>query len=120
MVKYHAFFSAVLLLLPRLAHFSWRVLHHFLKNRGILIAGGVGYNILLSIVPLFALLVVLLTQVVDEQHLLNVLTVQARHMAPAHAEMLLEAVGIAALRLYAGTGGRPDGPYAGGHAGQFS
>lgn len=92
MVKYHAFFSAVLLLLPRLAHFSWRVLHHFLKNRGILIAGGVGYNILLSIVPLFALLVVLLTQVVDEQHLLNVLTVQARHMAPAHAEMLLEAV----------------------------
>jgi membrane protein len=35
---------------------------------------------------------VLLTQVVDEQHLLNVLTVQARHMAPAHAEMLLEAV----------------------------
>lgn len=92
MVRYHAFFSAVLLLLPRLAHFAWRVLHHFLKNRGILIAGGVGYNILLSIVPLFALLVVLLTQVVDEQHLLNVLTVQARHMAPAHAEMLLEAV----------------------------
>lgn len=92
MVRNHPFVSAVLLLLPRLAHFAWRVLRNFLKNHGVLLAGGVGYNILLSIVPLFAVLVVLLTQVVDQQHLLNVLSVQARHMAPAHAEVLLEAV----------------------------
>lgn len=92
MVRKHAFFSAALLLLPQLAHFAWRVLRNFLKNHGVLLAGGVGYNILLSIVPLFALLVVLLTQVVDQQHLLNVLAIQARHMAPAHAEVLLEAV----------------------------
>jgi len=92
MVRYHVFLSALVLLLPRLAHFAWRVLCNFLKNRGILLAGGVGYNILLSIVPLFALLVVMLTQVVDEQHLLNVLSVQARHLTPAHAEVLLEAV----------------------------
>lgn len=92
MVQNRTFFSPALLLLPRLAYFAWRVLRHFLKNRGILIAGGVGYNILLSIVPLFALLFVLLTQVVDEQHLLNVMAIQASHMAPAHAEMLLEAV----------------------------
>ena len=92
MVRHHALFGALLLLLPQLAQFSWRVLRHFLKNHGILLAGGVGYNILLSIVPLFALLVVLLTHVVDQQHLLNVLTVQARHLAPAHAEVLLEAV----------------------------
>ncbi|CEP33978.1 MULTISPECIES: YihY/virulence factor BrkB family protein [Halomonadaceae] len=92
MVRNHSFFSAVLLLLPRLAHFAWRVLRNFLKNHGILLAGGVGYNILLSIVPLFAVLVVLLTQVVDQQHLLNVLSIQARHMAPAHAEVLVEAV----------------------------
>ncbi|MGO3767955.1 MAG: hypothetical protein ACTJGL_00250, partial [Vreelandella alkaliphila] len=72
--------NALLLLLPRLAHFAWRVVCHFLKNRGILLAGGVGYNILLSIVPLFAVLVVLLTQVVDQQHLLSVLAVQARHL----------------------------------------
>ncbi|MFY0990470.1 YihY/virulence factor BrkB family protein [Halomonas sp. C05BenzN] len=79
-------------LLPRMARFLWRVLTAFLRNRGILLAGGVGYNILLSIVPLFALLVVLLAGVVDEQHLLEVLSVQARHLAPAHAEVLLEAV----------------------------
>ncbi|MEA2117856.1 YihY/virulence factor BrkB family protein [Halovibrio sp. HP20-50] len=92
MVRNQSLRSAVLLLLPQLAYFAWRVLRNFLKNRGILLAGGVGYNILLSIVPLFAVLVVLLTQVVDEQHLLNVLSIQARHMAPAHAEILLDAV----------------------------
>lgn len=92
MARKRTFFNAVFLLAPRLAHFAWRVLRHFLKNRGILLAGGVGYNILLSIVPLFALLVVMLTKVVDEQHLLGVLAVQARHLAPAHAEVLMDAV----------------------------
>ncbi|GAA0636059.1 YihY/virulence factor BrkB family protein [Halomonas beimenensis] len=76
----------------RTLHFTWRVLGAFVRNRGILLAGGVGYNILLSIVPLFALLVVLLARVVDEQHLLAVLAIQARHLAPAHAEVLLGAV----------------------------
>ncbi|WP_416140257.1 YihY/virulence factor BrkB family protein [Halomonas sp. HK25] len=79
-------------LLPRVAIFLWRVFTAFLRNRGILLAGGVGYNILLSIVPLFALLVVLLARVVDETHLLGVLSVQAQHLAPAHAEVLLDAV----------------------------
>lgn len=92
-MKFDATFRRTsVLLLSRLACFGWRVLCHFLKNRGILLAGGVGYNILLSIVPLFALLVVLLTQVVDEQHLLGVLSIQVRHLAPAHAEALLDAV----------------------------
>ncbi|MDR5866960.1 YihY/virulence factor BrkB family protein [Halomonas koreensis] len=72
--------------------FAWRVLGAFLRNRGILLAGGVGYNILLSVVPLFALLVVLLARVVDEQQLLALLAIQARHLAPAHAEVLLDAV----------------------------
>ena len=84
----HALFT----LLPRVGSFLWRVFKAFLRNRGILLAGGVGYNILLSIVPLFALLVVLLARVVDETHLLGVLNIQAQHLAPAHAEVLLEAV----------------------------
>ena len=84
--------SSISLLIPQLARFAWRVVCNFLKNRGILLAGGVGYNILLSIVPLFAVLSVLLAQVVDEEQLLGVLAIQARHMAPAHAEVLLEAV----------------------------
>ncbi|MFI0474125.1 YihY/virulence factor BrkB family protein [Halomonas sp. HMF6819] len=92
MARHRTLLESVLLLLPRLTAFAWRVLMHFLHNRGILLAGGVGYNILLSIVPLFALLGVMLTRVVDEQHLLNVLSVQARHLAPAHAEVVMDAV----------------------------
>ncbi|MBZ5487703.1 YihY/virulence factor BrkB family protein [Halomonas aquamarina] len=92
MAHIRTFGNAALLLLPRLASFAWRVLRHFLKNRGILLAGGVGYNILLSVVPLFGLVVVMLARVVDEQHLLDVLAVQARHLAPAHAEVVMDAV----------------------------
>ncbi|MFG6136873.1 YihY/virulence factor BrkB family protein [Halomonas sp. B23F22_10] len=76
----------------RVLSFVWRVLGAFLRNRGILLAGGVGYNILLSVVPLFAVMVVLLARVVDEQQLLTLLSIQARHLAPAHAEVLLDAV----------------------------
>lgn len=85
-------FSALLVLMPHVARFLWRVLAAFLRNRGLLLAGGVGYNILLSIVPLFALLTVLLTQVFNEALLLEVIGVQVQHLAPTHAEVLLDAV----------------------------
>ncbi|MBS3803592.1 MAG: YihY/virulence factor BrkB family protein [Oleiphilaceae bacterium] len=76
----------------RLFHFSRRVLSNFLANRGVLLAGGVGYNVLLSAVPMLAVIAVLLTRVVDEQQLLEVMEIQARHLAPAHADLLLDAV----------------------------
>ncbi|KAB7624123.1 YihY/virulence factor BrkB family protein [Alkalilimnicola sp. S0819] len=80
------------LLARRLLRFARRVLRHFLRNRGLLLASGVGYNVLLSAVPLFALLGVLLTRVVDEAQLLQAMAVQAQHFAPAHAGLLLDAV----------------------------
>ncbi|MEX0604915.1 MAG: YihY/virulence factor BrkB family protein [Marinobacter sp.] len=76
----------------RLFHFSHRVLRNFLRNHGVLLAGGVGYNVLLSAVPMLALLGVLLTRVVDEQQLLEVMSIQIQHLAPAHAGLLSEAV----------------------------
>ncbi|NIC06005.1 YihY/virulence factor BrkB family protein [Billgrantia bachuensis] len=92
MSRDHRSQRAMFVLIPRIGAFLWRVLSAFLRNRGILLAGGVGYNILLSIVPLFALLGVLLTQIVDEAVLLEVLSIQVTHLAPAHAEGLMEAV----------------------------
>ena len=76
----------------RLLRFARRVLVAFIHNRGMLLAGGVGYNVLLSAVPLFALLCVLLTHIVDEQRLLNVIAIQADLLAPTHADLLVEAV----------------------------
>jgi YihY family inner membrane protein len=72
--------------------FAYRVLRNFLRNHGILLAGGVGYNVLLSAVPMLALMAVLLTRVVNEEQLLEVMAVQAQHFAPAHANLLLDAV----------------------------
>ncbi|MBZ9557089.1 MULTISPECIES: YihY/virulence factor BrkB family protein [Modicisalibacter] len=81
-----------LVLTARLWRFSLRVLGAFFKNRGILLAGGVGYNVLLSTVPLFAMLCVLLTHVVSEQRLLEIIAIQAQHLAPAHADVILDSV----------------------------
>jgi len=83
---------ALFTLLPRLALFMRRVVVNFLHNRGMLLAGGVGFNILLSTIPLFAMMVVAMAQVVDEQQLISVIGMQARHLAPAHAEVMVEAI----------------------------
>lgn len=72
--------------------FSHRVLRNFLRNHGVLLAGGVGYNVLLSAVPMLAVLGVLLTRIVDEEQLLEVMSIQAQHLAPAHAGLVSEAV----------------------------
>ena len=72
--------------------FVCRVLRNFFRNHGVLLAGGVGYNVLLSAVPLLAVLGVLLTRVVEEEQLLEVMAIQAQHFAPAHAGLWLDAV----------------------------
>lgn len=76
----------------RFGLFARRVLRNFFRNHGILLAGGVGYNVLLSAVPLLAVLGVLLTRVVEEEQLLEVMAIQAQHFAPAHADLWLDAV----------------------------
>ena len=50
--------------------FSLRVLKAFQANQGLLLAGAVAYYALLSIVPLLILIVIVLSQVVDQEVLL--------------------------------------------------
>ncbi|WP_092013530.1 YihY/virulence factor BrkB family protein [Marinobacter daqiaonensis] len=80
------------LLIRRSFRFGHRVLGRFLRNHGILLAGGVGYNVLLSAIPLLAVLGVLLTHIVPEAQLVEVMRIQARHFASGHADLLLEIV----------------------------
>ncbi|MDN5871230.1 MAG: YihY/virulence factor BrkB family protein [Nitrococcus sp.] len=70
--------------------FSRRVLAGFLVNHGILLAGGVGYNVLLSIVPLFAVFVAVLSRVVDEAQLISTIHAQAQLLVPGNANLLVE------------------------------
>ena len=72
--------------------FGGRVVADFMANRGILLAGGVGYNVLLSIIPLFIVCGVVLSAVVDEQELLATLRAQLELLAPGHTEMVVDAI----------------------------
>lgn len=76
----------------RTLRFSWRVLSDFMANRGLLLAGAVGYNVLLSIIPLLAVFASLLAYVVDDAQLVSIIRAQARLVAPGQATLLVEAV----------------------------
>ena len=76
--------------LKRLLRFTGRVLGSFLKNRGILLAGGVGYNALLSLLPFLTLAVAVLSFFFDKARILGYLRPELRMLVPQHADALLQ------------------------------
>jgi membrane protein len=80
-----------LLLVSRLARFARRVVAAFLRNRGILLAGGVGYNALLSIVPFLTLTLAVLSSVADEALVLEALHRELNLLVPRQADAILAA-----------------------------
>ena len=58
----------------RAAVFSLRVLGAFRANQGLLLAGGVAYYTLLSLVPLLILMLIALSHLLDEARLLATLS----------------------------------------------
>ncbi len=77
--------------LRRVATFVVRVVSAFLNNRGILLAGGVGYNALLSLVPFLTLTVAALSVFFDHQHILAMLRSELKVLVPQNAEAILQA-----------------------------
>lgn len=75
--------------------FAVRVLRNFLKNKGILLAGGVAYNTLLSIVPLFVVILFGLSSFMDTERLLHIISAQLHFLLPGVAEELTRTVGAA-------------------------
>lgn len=76
----------------RLLRFSRRVVRSFLRNRGILLAGGVGYNALLSMVPFFAITITALSYVVDEKLILETVEAEAKRLMPMYADPFVKAI----------------------------
>lgn len=62
--------------------FARRVLKGFLSNQGLLLAGAVAYYALLSIVPMFILMVIALSHFVPEGELLRTIAVALEYVAP--------------------------------------
>ena len=99
----------------RVLRFGRRVAGSFLRNRGILMAGGVGYNALLSLIPFLTLAVAALSVFFDEAHILGLLRPQLKMLVPQHADTILQtaetflknraatsAVSFALLLLFSG------------------
>jgi YihY family inner membrane protein len=72
--------------------FLLRVLKSFQANQGLLLSGAVAYYALLSIIPLFILLLVALSHVVNEAQLLTILSRYLELLIPGESGPLLEQV----------------------------
>jgi membrane protein len=70
------------------------LLADFRRNRGLLLAGAVAYNTLLSLVPLFALLLVALSHVVDERLLIRTVALNLEFLVPGEAPALTEQIAV--------------------------
>jgi membrane protein len=71
------------------AEFALRVIKSFQANQGLLLAGAVAYYALLSIVPLLILMVIALSQVIDQDVLLSTLGRALEYVAPGQGRALV-------------------------------
>ena len=91
------------LILQRPGKFLWRVLVGFKRNQGLLLAGGVAYYTLLSVIPMLALILVGLSHFIDEQQLYNTILTNLKLVIPAYAESVTGQVwGFLARRQLVG------------------
>ena len=72
--------------------FVGSVLADFRANQGFLLAGAVAYYTLLSIVPMFALIMVVLSQVIEPQRLLDITQGYLALVAPGKASALVTQI----------------------------
>jgi YihY family inner membrane protein len=72
--------------------FARRLVSDFRRNQGLLLAGAVAYNTLLSLVPLFALLLVALSHLVDERLLIHTVALNLEFLVPGQAPTITEQV----------------------------
>jgi membrane protein len=69
--------------------FALRVLKAFRANQGLLLAGGVAYYALLSIVPMLILTVIALSHVVEQQDLLDTLARYLAWLLPGQSQAIV-------------------------------
>jgi YihY family inner membrane protein len=72
--------------------FMWRVVKGFKRNQGLLLSGGVAYNSLLSIIPMLALILIGLSQFIEQEKLLQIIIKELELIVPAHAEKIANEV----------------------------
>ena len=76
------------------SRFIRSILSGFRANQGFLLAGAVAYYTLLSIVPMFALILVVLSQVIEPQRLLDITQGYLELVAPGKATALMAQIEV--------------------------
>ncbi|MCB9738234.1 MAG: YihY/virulence factor BrkB family protein [Planctomycetes bacterium] len=76
----------------RLAGFLAEVFAAFSRNRGLLLAGGVAYNTLLSMVPLIAIALVGLSAFFPREQLLSTIRAELGLLVPGHVDAVVDTV----------------------------
>ncbi len=84
--------SPVRLVLRHPLAFVGRTLRRFQANRGLLLAAAIAYYALLALVPLVILLLVALSQVINEAQLLDLLHRYLEQLVPGESELILNQV----------------------------
>src|SRR5882672_4648488 len=69
--------------------FALQVIRAFRANQGLLLAGAVAYYALLSIVPLLILIVIALSQVIDQAELLDTLGRYLEWLIPGQSKSVV-------------------------------
>lgn len=64
----------------------------FTRNRGLLLAGGVAYNALLSVVPLMAIVLLALSSFFDRDLILQTVRAELRMVTPGNVEAIVQTV----------------------------
>jgi YihY family inner membrane protein len=83
--------------------FMWRVLKGFKRNQGLLLSGGVAYNTLLSLIPMLALILIGLSQFIEQEKLLEIIIRELELIVPGHAEKIAaEVVSFLQYRQFVG------------------
>ena len=78
--------------LRRLWAFFRRVIRDFRANKGLLLASAVGYNMLLSLVPLCILALVVLSLFFEQAQIIEIVNTELQFLVPGQADWLTGAV----------------------------
>ncbi len=79
--------------LPKIVRFAGRVLRDFfLRNHGLLLTAAVAHNMMLSLIPLSAVLLVVFSNFIDETVLLTTIITEVSLIAPGFAPTLTEVL----------------------------
>ena len=80
--------SALAYVISHPGRFLLDVLKSFRQNQGLLLAGAIAYYTLLSIIPVFALVLIVLSQFLEQQLLLDTVSTVLAMVAPIRTEVL--------------------------------